>query len=90
MTQERIIACAKELSKITIKRHKEKLLGKEKMSKFIKNNIAEEITKKEYDAILHLYSRYLAKEGYEIIKDIYHFDIIDYNIDEYKIYCDDK
>lgn len=86
MQREEIAKCAKQLVMITIKKHKENLLGKEKMSTFLKNNLTEEFSGEDYDSILHLYSRYLAKEGYEIKKDINHFDIIDYNSEEYQHY----
>ena len=87
MQKEEIEKYAKELVIITIKKHKENLLGKEKMSVFLKNNLNEKFSGEDYDNILHLYSSYLAKEGYEIKKDINHFDIIDYNSDEYQTYC---
>ena len=86
MKQEKAIEDAKELVRITIKKHKEDLLGKEKMSNFLKKNINEKISNEDYDAILHLYNKYLAVEGYEIVNDIDHFDIINYNTEEYYIY----
>ena len=85
MQDANIINSAKELVKITIEKHKENLLGKEKMSSFIKRQLPNKITKKDYDSILHLYSKYLAKEGYEI-KDVIYFDIIDYTCEYYKTY----
>ena len=75
------------LVEITINNHNKNLLGREKMSVFIKNNLNIDITEKEYNTILHLYCRLLAKAGYEIKKDINCFDIINYNSDEYQIYC---
>lgn len=89
MKKNKIIKHAKSLVDITIKKHKEKELGKEKMSKFIKNNLEKDINKSDYDAILHHYSEYLAKEGYEIKKDINNFDIIDYSSDEYQAYINE-
>lgn len=86
MQREEIAKCAKQLVMITIKKHKENLLGKEKMSIFLKNNLTKEFSQEDYDKILHLYNSYLAKEGYEIKKDVNHFDIIDYNSDEYQYY----
>ena len=56
------------------------------MSNFLKGNINKEVSSEDYNTILHLYSRYLAIEGYEIINDIDHFDIINYNTDEYQRY----
>ena len=56
------------------------------MSTFIKNNLPIRIGVDDYNNILHLYSRYLAKEGYEIKKDITKFDIINYNTEEYQLY----
>ena len=76
MKQVEKVEYAKTLVDITIKKYKEKSLGKEKMSKFIKDNITNNITDKDYNNILHLYSKYLAKKGYEIKKDITKFDII--------------
>lgn len=86
MKQEKIKKYAKELVEITIEKYKEKSLGKEKMSNFIKNNLTKEVKNIDYNKILHLYNKYLAKEGYEIKKDINNFDIIDYNSEEYQIY----
>lgn len=86
MKETEVIAYAKYLVDITIQKHKEKLLGKEKMSKFIKDNLTYNIIDKDYNNILHLYNKYLAKEGYEIKKDITKFDIIDYNSEEYNLY----
>lgn len=88
MEENKIIEYAKKLTKITIKKHNDKLLGKEKMSSFLKKNINNEINSNDYNNILHLYSRYLASSGYEIINDIEHFDVINYNTEEYYIYRD--
>lgn len=86
MKQEKIIYYVELLVEKTIKQHKEGLLGKEKMSKFIKSNLPSIIKNSDYDTILHLYNKYLAKEGYEIKRDINNFDIIKYNSDAYQIY----
>jgi len=86
MRQNKIVESAKLLVDITIKKHKEGLLGKERMSKFIKKHLPKEIKSNDYDKILHLYNKHLAKKGYEIKKDIIKFDIIDYNSDEYQLY----
>ena len=86
MKETLLIEAAKSLVEITIKKHKEKLLGKEKMSIFIKNNLKEKLTEENHNKILHLYNRYLAKKGYEIKKDITKFDIINYNSEEYELY----
>ena len=85
MDEINIEAHAKELVKLTIKMHKEKLLGKENMSTFIKRNINFNLNN-NYDEFSHHYSRYLAKEGYEIKQNINNFDIINYNSEEYQIY----
>lgn len=89
MEQEKIIEYAKSLADITIKKHKEKMLGKERMSKFLKDNLTKEAKDIYYNEILHLYNKYLAKEGYEIKKDINNFDIINYNSDEYLLYVEE-
>jgi len=81
---------AKELVELTIKEHQRKKLGKEKMSAFIKSNIPYELETDDYNKLLHLYNKYLAKEGYEIKKDITEFDIIDYTSDEYQLYINAK
>ena len=86
MKEETLIKVAKILVDITIQKHKQKLLGKEKMSKFIKDNLTYNIINKDYNNILHLYNKYLAQEGYEIRKDVSKFDIINYNTEEYQIY----
>lgn len=88
MEKEKIIKLAGELVKITIEKHDQKLLGQEKMFIFLKKHIKEEITTSDFDNILHHYSKLLSKEGYEIIKDINHFDIIDYDSNEYQIYIE--
>ena len=85
MKEQSLIEVSQILVKITIEKHKQKLLGKEKMSTFIKNNLNKNITEEQYNQILHLYSKYLSKEGYEIKKDITKFDIINYNSEEYQI-----
>lgn len=81
---------AKELVVISIKEHKRKNMGKEKMSVFIKNNLPKELELNDYNKVLHLYNKYLAKEGYEIKKNINKFDIIDYTGEEYKLYIDEN
>ena len=86
MTEKSLIELTQRLIAITIKKHKQKLLGKDNMSTFIKNNIDKNITEENYNKILHLYNNYLAKEGYEIKKDITKFDIINYNSEEYNEY----
>ena len=86
MKGEILIETTKKLVYITIEKHKQRLLGKENMSIFIKKNLNKNITEEDYNKILHLYSRYLAKEGYEIRKDITKFDIINYNSKEYQEY----
>lgn len=86
MKQEELVEYSKLLVDITIQKHKEKLLGKENMSNFIKSNLPTNIKKSDYNNILHQYNKYLAKEGYEIKKDINKFDIIDYDSEEYQIY----
>lgn len=86
MEQDKIVKCAKELVGITIQKHKEELLGRERMSTFIKKNLTKDIKESDYDRVLHLYNKYLASEGYEIKKDISKFDIINYSSDEYQIY----
>ena len=84
MKEQSLIEISKRLVYITIEKHKQKLLGRENMSTFIKNNINKNITEEKYNKILHLYSGYLAKEGYEIKNDITKFDIINYNSEEYQ------
>lgn len=86
MKQDEIVEYARLLVEITIKKHKEKLLGNDKMSNFIKSNLPIKVKKSDYNNILHLYNKYLAKEGYEIKKDINNFNIIDYHSEEYQIY----
>lgn len=86
MKEETLNDIAKKLVHITIEKHKDKKLCKEKMSTFIKNNLPIGIEINEYNSILHLYNKYLAKEGYEIKKDITKFDIINYNTEEYQTY----
>ena len=86
MKDKEIREYAKLLVAITIKKHREKLLGKEKMSKFIKDNLTQNVKDIDYNRILHQYNKYLAQAGYEIWKDIIKFDIIDYNSDEYQLY----
>lgn len=88
MEKEKIIKLADELVKITIEKHNQNLLGQEKMFTFLKKHVKGEITHSDFDNILHHYSKLLSKEGYEIIKDINHFDIIDYNSNEYTFYRD--
>lgn len=88
MEKEKIIKLAEELVKITIEKHNQNLLGQEKMFIFLRKHIKEEITTSDFDSILHHYSKILSKSGYEIIKDINHFDIIDYNSNEYRFYRD--
>ena len=86
MKKEMIIKEAKNLVNITIEMHSNSLLGKEKMSTFIKKHIDKKITYNEYNEILHIYNRLLAESGYEIKSDIRHFNIIDYNSKEYELY----
>lgn len=86
MKEETLIKMAETLVKITIRKHKDKLLGTENMSNFIKNNLPIGMEVDDYNSILHLYNKYLAKEGYEIKKDISKFDIINYNTEEYNLY----
>jgi len=86
MEEKAILDCAKHLVEITIQKHRDKLLGKEKMSEFIKDNLIKVDKDIDYNEVLHLYSKYLAKEGYEIKKDINKFDIIDYNSEEFELY----
>lgn len=86
MKKSLLIEAAKSLVEITIKKHKEKLLGRENMSIFIKKNLKEKLTEENYNKILHLYNRYLASKGYEIKKDITKFDVINYNSEEYELY----
>lgn len=81
---------AKRLVKHSINEHKRKKLGKEKMSLFIKNNLPLELEINDYNKLLYLYNKYLAKEGYEIKKDINKFDIIDYTSEEYELYINEK
>lgn len=77
---------AKVLVDLTINMHKEKILGKEKLSKFIKSNITKKLEETEYNKLLHYYNRYLTEEGYEIKPNIRKFDIIDYTSEEYEHY----
>ena len=77
---------AKALVDLTIKMHKEKLLGKEKLSTFIKNNLTKELEDNDYNELLHYYNRFLSEEGYEIKQDIKKFDIINYTSEEYENY----
>ena len=86
MKEETLIEVAKTLVKVTIEKHTEKKLGKQNMSTFIKNNLPIGIGINDYNSILHLYNKCLAKEGYEIKKDITKFDIINYNSEEYQLY----
>lgn len=86
MEEEILIKIAKTLVDITIYKHKQKLLGKENISTFIRNNLSIEIEKTDYNHLLQLYNKYLAKEGYEIKKDINTFDIINYNTEDYLLY----
>ena len=86
MKEETLIKMAESLVEITIQKHKNKLLATNNMSNFIKNNLPIGIEIKDYNSILHLYNKYLAKEGYEIKKDITKFDIINYNSEEYQLY----
>lgn len=86
MTEMELIQIAEKLVDITIKKHKQKLLGKENMSIFIKNNLNKNVTEEDYTKMLHIYNKYLAKKGYEINKDITKFDIINYNSEEYQAY----
>jgi hypothetical protein len=86
MNEEILIKIAKILVGITIQKHRQKQLGKENMSTFIKNNLNRDISEEDYNKILHIYNKYLAKEGYEIKKDITKFDIIKYNTEEYQLY----
>ena len=86
MKREMIIKEANNLVNITIDMHDKGLLGKEKMSTFIKKYIDNKISYDDYNEILHIYNRLLAEAGYEIKMDICHFDIIDYNSKEYEIY----
>lgn len=88
MKEDKIIKYAKRLVDITIKAHNKNLLGKEKMSTFIKKNMNEKLNDQEYDNVLHLYNRYLALKGFEIVNDINHFNIINYNSEEYFTYQD--
>ena len=77
---------AKSLVDLTIKLHKTNQLGKEKLSKFIKNNITKELEEEDYNKLLHYYNRYLSEEEYEIKQNIKKFDIIDYTSEEYHNY----
>ncbi len=86
MQDETLIKIAKTLVDITIQKHNQKLLGKENMSTFINSNLPIGIEINDYNKILHLYNKYLSKEGYEIKKDITKFDIINYNTEEYQVY----
>lgn len=85
MKRNETLEYARLLVDITINKHKKKLLGKETMSTFMKSNLPSELKLNDYNKILHLYNKYLAKAGYEIRKDITKFDIIDYNSNEYQI-----
>ena len=86
MNKNNMKKIARKLVNITIEKHNNNLLGREKMSSFINNILSIQITNKERNYIMYMYSRYLAKEGYEITRDINKFDIIDYNSEEYQIY----
>lgn len=86
MKEKEIINVAKRLVNITITKHNENTLGNEKISTFIKRNLPKNIKESDYNNILHLYNKFLAKEGYEIRKDITKFDIINYNKEEYLLY----
>ena len=86
MKKDKIIKYAEELVELTIYKHNKKILGKENMIKFIKRNIKGDVSEDEYIKILRLYNRLLAESGYEIKKDIDHFDIIDYSSEEYELY----
>ena len=86
MNKDKIQEYALELVKLSIQKHKENSLGKEKMSTFIKNNLMTEIPQNEYDLLLHYYNKYLAQAGYEIKQDINNFDVINYNSNEYQKY----
>jgi len=88
MNQEKLKQYALNLVKITIKKYQENLLDKETMQNFIKENLEEEISKEDYDTVLHIYNRLLAEAGYEIINDVNKFGIINYTSDEYQIYRD--
>lgn len=57
------------------------------MNIYIKRKLKYIIEDSDYEEILHLYNGFLSEEGYEIMKDINHFNIIDYNSDEYQDYC---
>ena len=90
MKEHSLEKLAKRLVEITIINHKQKKLGKEKMSNFIKNNIPPKLIEENYNDILHLYNKILASKGYEIKKDIEKFDIIDYTSEEYQLYINEK
>ena len=90
MKKEKLVKQAKRLVDITISQHDRKLLGKDKISIFFENNLSSKFNRKDYNSIIHLFCKLLAREGFEIINDVDHFDIINYrSYNEYRRYCDE-
>lgn len=80
---------AKRLVNVTIEYHKKKLLGKIKMTDFLKKHEDKKITKNYSCRVLRYYCKFLAQAGYEIKMDTDHFEIINYRSREYEIYIEE-
>lgn len=80
---------AERLVSITIEHHKKKLLGKIKMTNFLKKYEDKKIAKICGRSVLRYYCKFLAQAGYEIKMDTDHFEIINYRSREYEIYIEE-
>lgn len=89
MTEQQINLEAKKLVKTSIELHKKKILGKVDLLSFFKEHLKELYDSEYYNYIIMKYCSLLAQAGYEIMIDTDHFDIIDYNSDEYYRYVDE-
>ncbi len=77
---------AKKLANNTINLHNENKLGKKSMITFLKEQLGKTYDTEDCNKILIEFCSILAKRGYEIMIDTDHFDIIDYNSNEYQKY----
>lgn len=82
MTIEEVKEAASNIVEEIIILHKENKLGNKELITYLDDSI-EKYDKNDYYLILNYFCKHLSKEGYEIMRDTNHFDIIDYNSSEY-------
>ena len=70
-------------------KYKKKKLSKYSLNQFFNYNLKKYVDTDYYNCIIIEYCRILAEKGYEIKIDTEHFDIINFDSREYKIYIEE-